>query len=186
MGIGAGFDFDLLVVWPLLLPTNRDAGIMEWCISSSSGSTSSSNLSAALSACSALALSASSTTGWPFPMSVRESEDNAFDTPAAGLESLDLGENDSTCFFVCGVIGGYISKGAENDIRLTESPSESLSPSGTGTACASNKDSSSPLISCIDNRECRVGRGTGVSRELPLVRGVGVETEEGGDAGRAV
>jgi hypothetical protein len=51
-----------------------------------------------------------------------ESDDKAFDTPMVGFESLDPGESD--CIrefdfgtdFDRGVIGGYTSKGVENDI----------------------------------------------------------------------
>ena len=94
IGIGAGLAFCLIVTWPLELPTNKDAGIVECCIPSSSGSTNSNSLSAALSACSARALKASSTTGWLWPArSGMESDDKAFDIPI-GFELLDLGEID--------------------------------------------------------------------------------------------
>jgi len=78
---GTGLAALLLTVWPLDPPTNKAAGIG---VSSSSGSTSSNNLSAALSACSALALSASSTTGCPGTPSGSDPDDIAFDTVAVG------------------------------------------------------------------------------------------------------
>jgi hypothetical protein len=92
IGNGEGLDLTLGVEFPL--PISNDVGIVECCMPSSSGSTSSRSRSAALSACSARARSASSTTGCP-PCDSRESTefDNVFDAPAV-LEPFDLGENE--------------------------------------------------------------------------------------------
>jgi len=55
-----------------------------------------------------------------------ESDDKAFDTLTAGFELLDLGESDWIrefdfgTEFDRGVMGGYTSKGVENDMRLID------------------------------------------------------------------
>lgn len=104
---------------------NRE-GDVRWCvIPSFSGSTNSKSRSAALSACSARARRASSTTGWPVVISEIDPEESALET--ATLESGDRGISVS--------MGEYISKGDENDMRFTDirSSSESVPPSGMGT-----------------------------------------------------
>ena len=95
-------------------------------VPSSSGSTSSKSRSAALSACSARARRASSTTGWPAVISEIDLEESALETV-----SLESGDNGG----ISVSIGGYISKGVENDMRFTDTPSssKSVSPSGMGT-----------------------------------------------------
>lgn len=120
-----------------LLPTNSELGIVECCMLSSSGSTSSRSLSAALSACSARALRASSTTGCPAVVS-NDPEDNALDASGEKELPCELDLRRATG-------EGYFSNAAENDIRFTEWSmlSESLSLPGIGTVWASSKDSSS-------------------------------------------
>ena len=105
---------------------NRE-GDVRWCvIPSFSGSTNSKSRSAALSACSARARRASSTTGWPVVISEIDPEESALETV-----SLESGDNGG----ISVSIGGYITNGAENDMRFTDiqSSSKSVSPSGMGT-----------------------------------------------------
>ena len=119
-GIWSLFAFDLAVIDPLEFLNRRCV------VPSSSGSTSSKSRSAALSACSARARRASSTTGWPAVISEIDPEESALET--VNLESGEEGG-------ISVSIGGYISKGAENDMRFTDidSSSKSVSPSGMGT-----------------------------------------------------
>ena len=114
------FAFDLAVISPLEFFNRRCV------VPSSSGSTSSKSRSAALSACSARARRASSTTGWPAVISEIDPEESA-------LETVNLESGDNRGISVS--IGGYISNGAENDMRFmdTHSSSKSVSPSGMGT-----------------------------------------------------
>lgn len=119
-GIWSVFAFILAVIGPL-------GFLNRMCVvSSSSGSTSSKSRSAALSACSARARRASSTTGWPAVISQIDSEESALET--VSFESADNGG-------ISVSIGGYISNGAENDMRFTDihSSSKSVSSSGMGT-----------------------------------------------------
>jgi len=77
-----------------LLCSSKDAGMCGGLAPSSSGSTSSSRRSAALSACSARARNASSTTRGGAPVGGEFVEvDNAWDRPR--LELLDLGESEA-------------------------------------------------------------------------------------------
>ena len=119
-GIWSVFAFDLTVIVPLELLNRR------WVVPSSSGSTNSKSRSAALSACSARARRASSTTGWPAVISEIDTEESALETV-----SLESGDNGG----ISVSIGGYISNGAENDMRFTDihPSSKSVSPSGMGT-----------------------------------------------------
>lgn len=98
------FEFDCEVPFPR---TSSDAGSVEACMPSSSGSTNSKRRSAALSACSARARRASSTIGWGMPAGGDAVDvDKAFEGP--GRELLDLGDNDAACEFDFGT-GGYNS-----------------------------------------------------------------------------
>ena len=146
-----------------------DLAVMEFldrrCVApSSSGSTSSKSRSAALSACSARARRASSTTGWPAVMSDIDPEESALETV-----TLESGDNGGISVST----GEYISNGAENDMRFTDifSSSKSVSPSGMGTVWAIRRDSSGIAKSNDCDGSWLSGRRT--LRALDLLRGVG-------------
>ena len=118
-GTWSVFAFVLAVIGPLEF-------LKRCVVASSSGSTSSKSRSAALSACSARARRASSTTGWPAVILEIDPEESALETV-----SLESGDNGG----ISVSMGGYISNGAENDMRFIDihSSSKSVSPSGMGT-----------------------------------------------------
>lgn len=156
--VGRGVGFVLTFVacacpFPVL---SSEDGILGWLfMRSSSGSTSSRSLSAALSACSARARRASSTTGsWLVPISDSEPDDKAFDTDPVGRWS-DTGDIVWLLLDLGGDLAGVRALNeVEKDMRFTDPSSESLS-SGIGTVCAIRRSSSScPNILDKDWREC--------------------------------
>ena len=186
--LGTFIGFGVAAPLPFAFPTRSDEGIGNTSIPSSE-SLSSRRRSAALIACSAFALSTSSTTAGLFTISAIESDDSVFRIGVDNMDVEDSGDRECSCEVDLGPRGFArfsVGMGDEKVIRLIE-PSESLS-SGTGIPEASNSDWSSDAKSSLMDG---LGSGTAAPRAVPFGIRRGGDNDmsrraAGGDAGRAV